>query len=76
MRPRNRVRTERAQLSLSENVNRILGELAELGILGKTKAEVGSRIVTQWIWENGDRLEREGIRIGGKEKGKGRRQNR
>lgn len=69
MRPRNRVRTERAQLSLSENVNRILGELAKLGILGKTKAEVGSRIVTQWIWENGDRLQREGIRIGGRAKG-------
>jgi hypothetical protein len=72
MRPKNRVRTERAQLSLSDNVNRILSQLAELGILGKTKAEVGSRIVTQWIWENGDRLEREGINIRGKAKGRRR----
>jgi hypothetical protein len=61
MRAKNRVRTERAQLSISDNTNRILGAVAELGILGKTKAEVASRIVTDWIWSNEDRLARQGI---------------
>jgi hypothetical protein len=64
MRPRNPVRTERAQLSISDNTNRILEEVAELGILGKTKAEVAGRIVTDWIWSNEDRLMRQGISLG------------
>jgi hypothetical protein len=63
MRPKNPVRTERAQLSISDNTNRILEAVAELGILGKTKSEVAARIVTDWIWSNEDRLTRQGIRL-------------
>jgi hypothetical protein len=66
MRPRNSVRTERAQLSISDNTNRILQDVADLGILGKTKAEVAGRIVTDWIWRNEDRLLRQGIKLKGK----------
>ena len=61
MRARNPVRTERAQLSISDNTNRILEAVAGLGLLGKTKAEVAARIVTDWIWSNEDRLMRQGI---------------
>jgi hypothetical protein len=63
MRPKNSVSTERAQVSLSGNANRILEEVAEIGILGKTKAEVAGRIITDWIWENEDRLLRHGIKL-------------
>jgi hypothetical protein len=63
MRKRNAVRTERAQLSLSDSTNAILEQLAEIGILGKTKAEIASRIVTDWIWNNEDRLLRQGISL-------------
>ena len=63
MREKNRVRSERAQLSISDNTNRILEAVAELGILGKTKAEVAARIVSDWIWANEDRLARQGIRL-------------
>jgi hypothetical protein len=61
MRAKNPVRTERAQLSLSDSTNAILEQLAELGILGKTKSEIANRIVTDWIWANEDRLLRHGI---------------
>jgi hypothetical protein len=61
MRGKNRVGTERAQLSLSDTANRVLEQLAEIGILGKTKAEIATRIVTDWIWQNEDRLSRQGI---------------
>ena len=61
MREKNKIATERAQLSISENTNRILEEVAQLGLLGKTKAEVATRIVTDWIWANEDRLTRQGI---------------
>lgn len=63
MRRKNKVRTERAQLSISENTDRILRDVAGLGILGKTKAEVAARIVTDWIWSNEDRLLRQGISL-------------
>jgi hypothetical protein len=63
MRSKNPVRTERAQLSLSDTTNEVLEELAGIGILGKTKAEIATRIVTDWIWNNEDRLMRQGISL-------------
>ena len=63
MRPKNSVRTARAQLSISDNADRILQRVADIGLLGKTKAEVAARIVTDWIWKNEDRLLRQGIKL-------------
>lgn len=63
MRSKNTVRTKRAQLSLSDNVDRILESVAHIGILGKTKTEVASRIVSEWIWTNQDKLQRQGIAL-------------
>ncbi len=65
MRGKNRVRSARAQLSLSETTDRILQQVADIGILGKTRAEVAARIITDWIWENEDRLLRQGIALKG-----------
>jgi hypothetical protein len=70
MRKKNPVRTERAQLSLSDSTNAILEQLAAIGILGKTRAEIASRIVTDWIWNNEDRLLRQGIPLRQKRSGK------
>ena len=63
MRPVNTVRTERVQLSLSDSANAVLEQLADIGVLGKTKAEIANRIVTDWIWNNEDRLLRQGINL-------------
>jgi len=73
MRPKNKVRTERAQLSISDNTDRILRDVAGIGILGKTKSEVAARIVTDWIWANEDRLLRQGIKLADKSSHKVRR---
>jgi len=70
MRGKNPVRTERAQLSLSDTASAILEQLAKIGILGKTKAEIATRIVTDWIWNNEDRLLRHGIPLRQKRRGK------
>jgi hypothetical protein len=70
MRPKNSVRTARAQLSISDNTDRILQQVADIGILGKSKAEVAARIVTDWIWSNEDRLSRQGIKLKDGPKGK------
>jgi hypothetical protein len=61
MRGKNPVGTERVQLSLSDTANSVLEKLAEIGILGKTKAEIAGRIVTDWVWQNEDKLLRQGI---------------
>ena len=75
MRPKNSVRTARAQLSISDNTDRILQQVADIGILGKTKAEVATRIVSDWIWGNEDRLLRQGIKLREEPKLKTRRKN-
>ena len=49
MRGKNPVGTERVQLSLSKTATDVLEELAVIGIVGKTKAEIATRIVTDWI---------------------------
>ena len=63
MRKKNSKPSARAQLSISQNTDRILEEIARIGLLGKTKSEVAARLVTDWIWQNEDRLERQGISI-------------
>jgi hypothetical protein len=60
MRGKNTIQTERFQLSLSKNLAAVLAQLAELG-LGKTKAEIATWIITDWVWNNEDRLARQGI---------------
>jgi hypothetical protein len=60
---RNRVGTIKLPLSLDVTMNRILEELADNGIFGKNKAEVAVGILWKWIWENEDKLGRQGVRL-------------
>jgi hypothetical protein len=50
-----------------------LEEVAQVGVLGKTKTEVAARIVSDWIWTNEDKLLRQGIvlRSNGRSKKRG-----
>jgi hypothetical protein len=61
MRGKNAVSTEKLQLSLPETVTSVLEQLVPLGILGKTKTEIAAKIVSDWVWDNEDRLSRQGI---------------
>ena len=63
MRGKNPVSTEKVQLSLSENAVAVLAKVAEIGILGKTKTEVATRIGTDWIWQNQKNLAAQGISL-------------
>jgi hypothetical protein len=60
---KNRVGTIKLPLSLDPTLNRVLEELADNGILGKNKAEVAVAILWKWIWDNEDKLGRQGIRL-------------
>lgn len=59
----NRTPTVKVALSLDPAKNGVLEELAGLGIFGKNKAEVASTILAQWIWDNEEKLHRQGIEL-------------
>lgn len=66
MRPKNRIGTVIRPLRLDENADRLLAELANTGLLGKSKAEVATAILWQWFWENQERLAKQGIELKGR----------
>ncbi len=60
---KNRVGTVKLPLSLDPTMNRLLEELANDGIFGKNRAEVAVAILWKWIWDNEDKLGRQGVRL-------------
>ena len=58
---RNRTDTRKLQLSLDRGTNEVLEDLAGIGFLGKNKAEVGSAIISQWIWANLEKIAQLGV---------------
>jgi hypothetical protein len=67
----NRVSTVKLSLSLDATMDRVLEDLASAGILGKNKAEVAVGILWKWIWDNEDRLQRQGVSLVAKRSRKG-----
>ena len=63
MNRKNRVGTVKLPLSLDSTMSRVLEELANDGIFGKNRAEVALSILWKWIWENEEKLGRQGIRL-------------
>jgi hypothetical protein len=59
----NRVATIKLPLSLDSTMNRILEELANRGIFGKNRAEVAVGVLWKWIWDNEDKLGRQGVHL-------------
>jgi hypothetical protein len=57
----NTVQTTKLQLTVDINTDRLVGELAYLGIHGVTKSEVASSIIRMWLWENQSKLLEAGI---------------
>jgi hypothetical protein len=66
MKARNKIATVKVPLSLDTTTHRILDDLAGIGIFGKNKAQVAATIVHTWIWENEEKLSRQGVKIAGK----------
>ena len=64
MRRRNATASKKLQITVDVVTERLLDEIATLGIHGTTKAEVASTLVRQWIWHNDQRLRENGVRIG------------
>ena len=60
--------TAKLQLTVPKATERILERMCTFGIQGRNKAEVASWIITNWIWENQEALERNGVSLGVDEK--------
>ena len=56
--------TVKLQLTVPKATERILERICTFGIQGRNKAEVASWIITNWIWENQQALERNGVSLG------------
>jgi hypothetical protein len=63
MRRRNKAATVRLQLSVDPTTNDVLEDLASLGVFAKNRAEVATAILSQWVWENEEKLARRGIEL-------------
>jgi len=50
-------------LRLDETADRLLSELADAGLLGKSKAAVATAILWQWFWDNQEKLASQGIKL-------------
>lgn len=62
----NRVQSIKVPLSIDPALDRVLEDLAIRGILGKNKAEVARAILWAWVWDNEEKLERQGVSLAAK----------
>ena len=46
------VPTTKLQITVDVVTDRLIGEIAELGVHGVNKSEVASSIIRMWLWEN------------------------
>ena len=68
MKKRNRTETIRVILSIDPATDRVIEDLAHIGLFGKNKAQVATTIISRWIWDNEAKLDRQGIKIEKKNK--------
>jgi hypothetical protein len=64
----NLVETKKLQLTVDAATDRLVGEIAALGLHGTSKSEVACSIIRMWLWENQTKLRDNGIelqRLGG-----------
>lgn len=57
----NSVETKKLQLTVDVATDRIVGEIAALGIHGTSKSEVACSILRMWLWDNHTKLRENGI---------------
>ncbi|MBL8328905.1 MAG: hypothetical protein JNJ71_08630 [Rubrivivax sp.] len=56
--------TTKLQVTIDVTSDRLVGEIAALGIHGVNKSEVACAIIRMWLWENQTKLRESGIRFG------------
>jgi hypothetical protein len=57
----NSVETKKLQLTVDLTTDRVIEEIARLGLHGANKSEVACSIIRMWLWENQNKLRDNGI---------------
>lgn len=57
----NSVETKKLQLTVDLTTDRVIEEIARLGLHGTNKSEVACSIIRMWLWENQGKLRDNGI---------------
>lgn len=57
------VDTKKLQLTVDIATDRLIGEIAALGLHGTSKSEVACSIIRMWLWENHGKLRENGIEL-------------
>lgn len=55
------VETCKLQVTVDATTDRLIDELAQLGVHGTSKAEVACSILRMWLWENQEKLAQNGV---------------
>ena len=55
--------TKKLQLTVDVATDRLIGEIASLGLHGTSKSEVACSIIRMWLWENHTKLRENGIEL-------------
>ena len=55
------VDTRKLQLTIDASTERVIEEIAALGIHGTNKAEVACSILRMWLWDNQEKLRSNGV---------------
>jgi hypothetical protein len=53
--------SKKLQAVVDENVHRVISEMSNAGLRGKTDSEVIYKILEEWIWNNQEKLKEHGI---------------
>lgn len=59
----NLVETKKLQLTVDVATDRLVGEIAALGLHGTSKSEVACSIIRMWLWDNQTKLRDNGIEL-------------
>jgi hypothetical protein len=59
----NLVETKKLQLTVDVATDRLMEEIACLGLHGANKSEVACSIIRMWLWENQAKLRENGIQL-------------
>lgn len=57
----NVVETSKLQVTVDATTDRLIDELARIGIHGTSKAEVACSILRMWLWDNQEKLMQNGV---------------
>lgn len=57
----NAIETKKLQLTVDVATDRLIGDIAALGLHGSSKSEVACSIIRMWLWENQAKLRENGI---------------